>query len=89
MDEVLQWFHERTSPLSPVEDLVIQWNDTEALLSWSAVNGATGYEVRSDSDPYGTFSQTEAVLPAGQLQWTDPVGGSPPPGKFYIVIATR
>lgn len=46
----------------PVDDLSIQVAGGMVMLSWSAVEGASGYRVFASSEPYGRFTAQEATV---------------------------
>ncbi|NOR45634.1 MAG: hypothetical protein GQ534_08630, partial [Candidatus Delongbacteria bacterium] len=65
-------------------DATISMTDSTFTLGWSAVSGATSYDVYSSNDPYGTFTLEVNVV---TTSWTDTDITSMK--KFYYVIASE
>ncbi|HAQ62277.1 TPA: hypothetical protein DCR49_09840 [Candidatus Delongbacteria bacterium] len=79
------FFEDFIDPLTAPVNFASSFTDNIITLSWDSVNGATGYNIYSSLDPYGTF----AIDSTGTLngtQWTAPVSDTK---KFYKVTATN
>lgn len=65
----------------------------QAVLTWAAVAGATGYDVYLSSSP-GVTPENYATLPGGMHVTTDgagplPIGGLMPGVTYYVVVSAR
>lgn len=72
-------------PLSPPINFVSSFAEGSVTLSWDAVSGATGYNIYSSIDPYGTFT-IDATGTFTDTQWTAPASDMK---KFYQVTAVN
>ncbi len=68
--------------LDPVDDLAIAIYSGYVMLSWSAVEGASSYELWSSAEPYSGF---EYIGTSSFTSWTLPLTDGI---QFYQVIAT-
>ncbi len=75
------------APPEAVNDLTIQPQGTSILLSWSATQNATGYNIyRSDTYPV-TLIPGNLLMSTSATSYLD----ASPPGlkEFYVIVATR
>jgi len=70
-------------PESP-ENVTIEINGSNINIGWDAVSGATSYTVYSDSNPYGTFSNSEWT--GSSTSWSEALSEDM---KFYRVTASN
>jgi len=68
-----------------VDDVSVDFSSTGANLSWTAVEGASGYRIYRSSQAEFVREQVEAIFESSRAGWLDPdaVGGS----TFYYRIA--
>jgi uncharacterized protein (DUF2141 family) len=71
-----------TGILGVPQNITIVISGTELILSWDAVQEASGYKVYSSDDPYSGFVE-EALAPTGET-WSIEASESK---KFYYVVA--
>ncbi|MDA3837968.1 MAG: InlB B-repeat-containing protein [Candidatus Delongbacteria bacterium] len=69
--------------LTAPSNVVLIYNGSNVEITWSPVFGATGYEVYSSVDPYGTFEPDESGSLINET-WTAPYDGDK---RFYFVKA--
>lgn len=78
------------SPLSPIQQLVIQVLTPDARLSWPHVTGAAQYKVYRSSDPLFTPAPSNLLGTASDTSFTDVnVAGLPATRNYYIITATN
>lgn len=71
------------SPLSAVVNIVTNISGSDLVIDWDVVEGATGYDVYSSDDPYGTFTFAASV---GTNQYTVAADQAK---LFYYIVATN
>jgi len=76
------------SPLSPIQDLVIQPVSPDARLFWPSVPGASQYKVYRSTDPLFTPSPTNLLGTVSDTTYMDAnITGLPAVRNYYIVTA--
>jgi len=76
-------FYYNQSGLSAPENVTITYSSGTVTIFWDEVTGATSYNVYSDTDPYGTFSNLEQSG-LTTTEWSESASGVK---KFYCVTA--
>ena len=76
-------FYYNQSGLSAPTNVSISYSAGNITITWNAVCGATSYNVYSDNNPYGTFSNLEQSG-ISEIHWSEPVSGNK---KFYRITA--
>jgi len=73
-----------TEPPDPVSDLVISIDEnSNVVLSWSAVSGATSYKIYASDFPYDGFTEVDTT---SNTEWTSPVTSDK---RFFYVTAVN
>ena len=76
------------SPLSPVQQLVIEPINPDVLLAWPRTSGAARYAIYRDAVPLFTPGPSNCLGSTTDTTFTDPnVAALPPTQNFYIVTA--
>ena len=76
-------FYYDQSALSTPTNVTIIYSSGTVTIDWDAVSGATSYNVYSDTNPYGTFSNLEQSG-ITETEWSESASGNK---KFYCVTA--
>lgn len=74
------------SPLSPVQELVIEALPPNILLSWPRVAGASYYKIYRSADPMFTPGPTTLVDSVSDSLYTDAAALSLAPIKHYYIV---
>ena len=78
--------HPITGELLAPENVLISISDSDVIISWDAVTGASTYIIEASSDPYGVFSNVTAQGILDGTTWTGTISDDM---KFYRVIAVQ
>ncbi len=76
------YYYDQSSLPAP-ENVTITYSSGTVTIDWDEVTGATTYNVYSDTDPYGTFSNLEQSG-ITTTEWSEAVSGEK---KFYCVTS--
>jgi hypothetical protein len=79
------YFETFTEPLTAPVNFTSSLSDANITLTWDPVSGATGYNIYSSAEPYGTFSIDTSGTLIG-TQWTAPASETK---RFYQVTAVN